>query len=62
MKKKWIQELNLDEGAFTRKAKAAGMSVARYAQHVLEEGSRASTKTKRQANLARTFQKISKKR
>jgi hypothetical protein len=61
-KKKWIQKADLDEGAFTRKAKRAGMGVQAYAKHVLREGSRASAKTKKQAALARTFKKMSKKK
>lgn len=58
-KKKWIPK-DLDEGAFTKKAKAAGMGVQEYARYVLREGSKASTKTKRQAALARTFKKMAK--
>lgn len=61
MAKKWIPK-KMDEGAFTRKAKAAGMSVSEYAAHVLREGSTADTKTKRQASLARTFSRIAKRR
>ena len=60
-KKKWIPT-NLKEGAFTKKAKAAGMSVAAYAHHVLAKGSNADTKTKRQASLALTFQAMARKR
>jgi len=60
-KRKWIPR-DLDKGAFTRKAKAAGMSVQEYADYVLRKGSRASTKTKRQAALAKTFSKMSRKR
>jgi hypothetical protein len=40
-------------GEFTRKAKAAGMSVDAYANKVLAKGSRASTRTKRQAAFTR---------
>jgi hypothetical protein len=60
-KKKWIPK-DLKEGAFTKKAKAAGMSVQKYAQTVMKKGSKASTTTKRQANLARTFSKIAKRK
>ena len=49
-------------GAFTKKAQAAGMGVQEYAKHVLREGSTADTRTKRQAALAQTFAKWSKRR
>lgn len=49
-------------GAFTKKAKAAGMSVQEYASKVLAEGSNADTRTKRQAALAQRFAKWSKRR
>jgi hypothetical protein len=60
-KQKWIPK-DLDEGAFTAKAKKAGKSVAGYAAQATKPGSKASTKTKRQANLAKTFRKMAKKR
>lgn len=41
------------EGVFTAKAKAAGMGVQGYADKVLQKGSDASTKTKRQAAFAK---------
>ena len=49
-------------GAFTKKAKKAGMSTAAYAKKVTKKGSKASTRTKRQAGLAKTLRKISRKR
>lgn len=52
---KWIQSAIKRPGAFTKKATGAGMSVSGYASKVLAPGSRASTRTKRQANLARTL-------
>jgi hypothetical protein len=45
-------------GAFTAQAKAAGESVAGYASQVLAPGSKASTTTKRRANLAQTLRKM----
>jgi hypothetical protein len=45
------------EGLFTKKAKAAGMSVQAYASKVLKEGSGASAATKKQANFARNARK-----
>lgn len=61
-KKKWIQSAIKRPGAFTKKAKAAGKSVSAYASSVLKEGSKASTRTKRQAALAQTLSKIRKKK
>lgn len=62
MAKKWIQSAIKNPGAFTKKAKAAGMSVQEYASKVTKKGSGASTQTKRQANLAKTLKKINKGR
>lgn len=59
---KWIQKAIKRPGAFTRKAKAAGMTVSEYANKVLQPGSKASALTKRQAALARTLKKLSRKR
>ena len=56
--KKWIAGAIEHPGAFTKKAKAAGMSTSAYAAKVLKPGSKASTRTKRQANLARTLKKM----
>ena len=53
--KHWIAKMHLKKGAFTAKANAHGKSVAGYAAEVLAPGSHASSTTKRQANLARTF-------
>ena len=41
------------EGVFTAKADKAGMGVQAYAAKVLKKGSKASTKTKRQAAFAK---------
>ena len=54
-KKQWIASAIREPGSFTRSAKAAGLAVQEYASHVLAKGSKASTKTKRRANLARTL-------
>ena len=45
-------------GAFTAKADKAGKSTGAYAKSVLKPTSKASTTTKRQANLAQTFKKL----
>lgn len=48
------------EGIFTEKAKRAGMGVQEYAEEVTRPGSKASTQTKKQANLAKTLKKLGK--
>lgn len=60
-KKNWIAGAIKHPGAFTAKAKAAGMSTAAYAAKATKPGSKASTTTKRQANLAKTLSKLRKK-
>jgi hypothetical protein len=60
MAKKWIAGAIKHPGALTKKAKAAGMSVQAYASKVTKPGSKASTQTKRQANLAKTLKKMHK--
>ena len=57
-KSKWIQRAIKRPGAFTKKAKAAGMTTSAYARRVLKKGSTASTRTKRQASLANTLRKM----
>lgn len=59
---KWIQKAIKRPGAFTKKAKKAGLSVSAYASKVLKKGSTASTRTKRQAALAKTLKKLRKKK
>lgn len=56
--RKWIAGAIKHPGAFTRKAKAAGMSVSGYASKVLKAGSKVSTQTKRQARLAQTLRSL----
>lgn len=53
----WMKEAVSRPGAFKAKAQAAGKGVQEYARQVTKEGSQASTRTKRQANLAKTFAK-----
>ena len=48
-------------GAFTAKSKRAGMSTSAYASKVLSPESNASTRTKKQANLARTLSGLGRK-
>jgi hypothetical protein len=58
----WIQGAIKHPGAFTKKAKKVGKSVSAYATSVLKKGSKASTKTKKQAALAKTLAKMRKKK
>ena len=55
---KWIQSAIKRPGAFRAKAKAAGMSTGAYAAKVTKPGSGVSTRTKKQANLAKTLSKM----
>jgi len=57
-KKRWIAGAIKRPGAFTRKARAAGMSVQAYARKMRHAGGR----TGRQARLALTLAKISRRR
>ncbi|MDD5722637.1 MAG: hypothetical protein PHY29_02730 [Syntrophales bacterium] len=59
---KWIKKAIKRPGALTKKAKSAGMSVSAYAEKVTKKGSKASARTKRQANLAKTLRKMGKKK
>lgn len=52
------EEVVKHPGAFSEKAEKAGKSTAAYARQVTKPGSQASTKTKRQANIAKTFAKL----
>ena len=61
-KKKWIKGAIKRPGAFKAKAKRAHMSTSAYAHKVLRKGSRASTRTKRQAALALSLGKMRRRR
>lgn len=56
----WIQGAIKRPGAFSAKAKRAGMSTSAYARKV-KNNPRASTRTKRQAALALTLRGIARK-
>lgn len=61
MATKWIQRAAKNaHGQFRAKAKRAGMTTAQYADAVLKKGSKASTKTKKQAVLAKNLAKARK--
>ena len=63
MAEHWMQKaFAKNKGKFTKKAKAAGESVQEHAKEVLSPKSKASTTTKREANLARTAKKIANKK
>jgi hypothetical protein len=55
MGKNWIAGAIKRPGAFKAKAKEAGMSTSAYASKVLKKGSKASSRTKHQAALAKTL-------
>lgn len=62
MARKWIKGAIKRPGAFKAKAKRAGMGTGAYARKVLKKGSKASTRTKRQARLAQTLSKLRRKK
>ncbi len=60
-KKKWIQGMDLKEGAFTEYCKKKGYK--KVTKKCIEEGKRSKNpKTRKRAVLAETFKKIAKKR
>lgn len=60
---KWIQEaVSEHPGAFSKKAKSAGMSTAEYAAKVTSNPNEYDKKTVKQANLAKTLSKLRKKK
>lgn len=58
----FIQSAIKRPGAFSAKAKRAGRSTQAHARSVLKKGSRASTRTKRQAALALTLSRMRNRR
>lgn len=60
MTQNWIKGAVKRPGAFTKKAKARGLTVAQFAAKVRANPDRYDDTTVRQANLARTLRKISK--
>lgn len=60
---KWIQEATSKHpGAFSKKAKEAGMTTAEYAAKVTANPDDYDPKTVKQANLAKTLTKLRKKK
>ena len=58
MAKKWIEKAIKRPGAFSAKAKGAGMSTSAYTKKTLKKGSQASARTKQQARLSKTLSKL----
>ena len=61
-KKNWIQGAIQTPGAFSKKAKKAGVSTSALAKKSLKKGSKATLKTKKQAVLAQTLAGLRKKK
>jgi hypothetical protein len=57
-KKKWVQGMDMDKGAFTAKAESAGMTPAEYQAKVLADPSKYDSRTVQQANLRKTLVKM----
>ena len=60
--KKWIKGAIEHPGAFSKKAKEAGMSTAEYASTVTANPEKYDKRTVKQANLAKTLTKLRKKK
>jgi hypothetical protein len=60
--KKWIQGMEMKEGAFTKKAKRRGITSAQLQENVLSNPDKYDEKTVKQANLRRTLVGLHKKR
>lgn len=60
--KKWIQGMDMKEGAFTAKAKSRGISSAQLQENVLSNPSKYDEKTVKQANLRKTLVGLNKKK
>ncbi len=53
--KKWIQSMEMKEGAFTAKAKKKGITTAQLQENVLANPEKYDEKTVKQANLRKTL-------
>lgn len=53
--KKWIQGMEMKEGAFTAKAKRKGITTAQLQENVLANPDKYDEKTVKQANLRKTL-------
>lgn len=60
--KKWIQGMEMKEGAFTAKAKKKGITSAQLQENVLSNPEKYDEKTVKQANLRKTLVGLHKKK
>ena len=60
--KKWIQGMEMKEGAFTAKAKKRGITSAQLQENVLANPDEYDEKTVKQANLRKTLVGLKKKK
>ena len=60
--KKWIQEMDMEEGAFTAKAKKKGITSAQLQANVLSNPDDYDEKTVKQARLRKTLVGLKKKK
>ena len=60
--KKWIQGMEMKEGAFTKKAKRKGITYAQLQENVLGDPDKYDEKTVKQARLRQTLVGLHKKK
>ena len=60
--KKWIQGMDMKEGAFTAKAKKKGITTAQLQENVLSDPDKYDEKTVKQARLRKTLVGLKKKK
>jgi len=60
--KKWIQGMDMEEGAFTAKAKKKGITSAQLQENVLSNPDNYDEKTVKQARLRKTLVGLKKKK
>jgi len=60
--KKWIQKMDMKEGAFTAKAKKRGITSAQLQENVLANPEKYDEKTRKQANLRKTLVGVNQKK
>ena len=60
--KKFIQNMKMDKGAFTKKAARKGITSAQLQANVLANPDKYDEKTVKQANLRKTLVKLNKKK
>jgi hypothetical protein len=60
--KKWIQGMEMKEGAFTAKAKRKGITTAQLQENVLANPDEYDEKTVKQARLRKTLVRLKKRK